>query len=68
MIEKKILVIHQWNSAQNQFEGKWYVQTSQYSGADRCELKFEENSVPLLDEGTVCNLLNVIRLNKRISF
>jgi len=28
-----------WNSHNNQFEGKWYVQTSKYNGEDKFELK-----------------------------
>lgn len=29
-----------WNAQNNQFEGKWYVQTSKYHGEDKFELKF----------------------------
>jgi hypothetical protein len=30
-----------WNAQNNQFEGKWYVQTSKYRGEDKFELKFD---------------------------
>ncbi|CAF1035950.1 unnamed protein product [Rotaria sordida] len=43
-----------WNSNNNQFEGKWYVQTKKYSGDDKFELKFEESLVHLLEEKTEC--------------
>jgi hypothetical protein len=29
-----------WNAQNNEFEGKWYVQTSKYRGEDKFELKF----------------------------
>jgi len=29
-----------WNAQNNQFEGKWYVQTSEYHDEDKFELKF----------------------------
>ncbi len=29
-----------WNAQNDQFEGKWYVQTSKYHGEDKFELKF----------------------------
>ncbi len=29
-----------WNAQNNQFEGKWYIQTSKYRGEDKVELKF----------------------------
>jgi hypothetical protein len=29
-----------WNAQNNQFEGKWYVQTKKYHGEDKFELKF----------------------------
>jgi hypothetical protein len=28
-----------WNPSNNQFEGKWYVQTAKYTGEDKFELK-----------------------------
>jgi len=30
-----------WKAQNNQFEGKWYVQTSKYRGEDKFELKFD---------------------------
>ncbi len=33
-----------WNAQNNQFEGKWYVQTNKYYGEDKFELKFDENN------------------------
>ncbi len=30
-----------WNAQNNQFEGKWYVQTNKYHGEDKFELKFD---------------------------
>lgn len=30
-----------WNAQTDQFEGKWYVQTSKYRGEDKFELKFD---------------------------
>jgi len=30
-----------WNAQNDQFEGKWYVQTSKYHGEDKFELKFD---------------------------
>jgi hypothetical protein len=31
-----------WNTQNNRFEGKWYVQTSKYHGENKFELKFNE--------------------------
>lgn len=33
-----------WNTQNNQFEGKWYVQTSKYHGEDKFELKLEQEN------------------------
>jgi hypothetical protein len=30
-----------WNAQNDQFEGKWYVQTNKYRGEDKFELKFD---------------------------
>ncbi|CAF1106498.1 unnamed protein product [Adineta steineri] len=30
-----------WNETNNQFEGKWYVQTNKYHGNDKFQLKFD---------------------------
>jgi hypothetical protein len=32
-----------WNLSQRQFEGKWFVKTSKYSGEDKFELKLEKS-------------------------
>ncbi len=32
-----------WNLSQRQFEGKWFVQTSKYSGENKFELKLEKS-------------------------
>ena len=32
-----------WSLSQHQFEGKWFVQTSKYSGENRFELKLEKS-------------------------
>lgn len=39
-----------WNSNHNQFEGKWLVQTSNYHGEDKFELKFEKNAEIFIKE------------------
>ncbi|CAF4090130.1 unnamed protein product [Rotaria sp. Silwood1] len=31
-----------WNAQSSQFEGKWYVKTSQYGGQDTFQLKFDK--------------------------
>lgn len=37
-----------WNAKSNQFEGKWYVQTSRYNGENKFELKFDaSDSLPV---------------------
>ncbi|CAF2408197.1 unnamed protein product [Rotaria sp. Silwood2] len=43
-----------WNSKNNQFEGKWYVRTSKYSGEGEFELKVEETSASLLQAFNEC--------------
>ncbi|UJR06977.1 hypothetical protein I4U23_011265 [Adineta vaga] len=43
-----------WNSTKNQFEGTWYVQTYKYSGNGIFELRFETDSIPLLDADSPC--------------
>lgn len=37
----QVIIQLTWNAQNNQFEGKWYVQTSKYHGEDKFELKFE---------------------------
>ena len=39
-----------WNAQNNQFEGKWYVQTSKYHGEDKFELKFVGQQLPTVHE------------------
>ena len=34
-----------WNAQNDQFEGKWYVQTSKYNGEDKFELKFDGHNI-----------------------
>ncbi|CAF1286552.1 unnamed protein product [Rotaria sordida] len=43
-----------WNSDNNQFEGAWYVRTHKYSGDGEFELKFEADSIPLLNTNNEC--------------
>jgi len=43
-----------WNSSNKEFQGMWFVQTSTYSGNGEFKLKFEDYSIPLLDEGLGC--------------
>ncbi|CAF5091265.1 unnamed protein product, partial [Rotaria sp. Silwood1] len=38
-----------WNSDHNQFEGKWFVRTSNYRGEGIFELKLDEFSELLID-------------------
>ncbi|CAF1191357.1 unnamed protein product [Rotaria sordida] len=39
-----------WNAQNNQFEGKWYVQTSKYHGENRFELKFDGQHIQTVYE------------------
>ncbi|CAF3372279.1 unnamed protein product [Rotaria sp. Silwood1] len=39
-----------WNAQNNQFEGKWYVQTSKYHGEDKFELKFDGQHIQTVYE------------------
>ncbi|UJR11169.1 hypothetical protein I4U23_015350 [Adineta vaga] len=45
----KVTIQLNWNATLNQFEGKWYIQTSRYRGEDRFELKFHQ-AIGLIDE------------------
>jgi hypothetical protein len=36
-----------WNAQNNQFEGKWYVQTHKYRGEDKFELKLDSQQQQL---------------------
>ena len=38
----QVIIQLTWNAQTNQFEGKWYVQTSKYHGEDKFELRFEQ--------------------------
>ena len=39
---QQIIIQLTWNSDSHQFEGKWHVQTKNYRGVDRFELKFSQ--------------------------
>ncbi|CAF2519169.1 unnamed protein product [Rotaria sp. Silwood2] len=39
-----------WNAQNNQFEGKWYVQTSKYYGENKFELKFDGQHIQTVYE------------------
>ncbi|CAF1145022.1 unnamed protein product [Didymodactylos carnosus] len=36
----KVQIQLKWNEKENQFDGKWYVQTSKYHGEDQYRLQF----------------------------
>ncbi len=38
-----------WNPDQNQFEGKWYVQTAKYHGEDKFELKLANQAHSIIN-------------------
>jgi hypothetical protein len=38
----KVTIQLTWNTQNNQFEGKWYVQTSKYHGENKFELKLDK--------------------------
>lgn len=40
----QVIIQLPWNVENNQFEGKWYVQTEKYHGEDKFELKFQRQS------------------------
>lgn len=40
-----VIIQMAWNAHKHQFEGKWYVKTSKYSGSDKFELKFQGHKV-----------------------
>ncbi len=46
----KVTIQLTWNLDHNQFEGKWFVQTSSYRGEDKFELKFEKVGETLVQE------------------
>ncbi|CAF4087681.1 unnamed protein product, partial [Adineta steineri] len=38
----QVIIQVTWNEKNNQFEGKWYVQTKKYHGEGKFQLKFDE--------------------------
>lgn len=38
----KVTIQLNWNAQSNQFEGKWYIQTNNYRGEDKFELKLNQ--------------------------
>jgi hypothetical protein len=38
-----------WNPDNNQFEGKWYVQTAKYRGEDKFELKLSNQAHSIIN-------------------
>ncbi|CAF1190977.1 unnamed protein product [Rotaria sp. Silwood1] len=48
-IEHQVTLQLTWNSDHNQFEGKWFVRTSNYRGEGKFELKLDEFSELLID-------------------
>ncbi len=45
----KVMIKLTWNATRDQFEGKWFVQTSNYRGEDKFELKFVKATEILID-------------------
>ena len=43
-----------WNSAENRYDGKWYVRVPNYRGEGKFELELQETSTRLLDANTAC--------------
>lgn len=43
-----------WNSAENRYDGKWYVRVANYRGEGKFELELQERSTRLLHADTAC--------------
>ncbi|CAF4251864.1 unnamed protein product, partial [Adineta steineri] len=41
-LDHQVIIQLTWNEKNNQFEGKWYVQTNKYHGEDKFQLKLRE--------------------------
>ncbi|CAF1539891.1 unnamed protein product, partial [Rotaria sordida] len=46
----QVIIQLTWNVQNDQFEGKWYVQTSKYHGENRFELKFDGQHIQTVYE------------------